>query len=53
MGHLFEEMGVDTGLDVDSVVAASHTVAQILGITPQSHAASGGRKKDVMALAAQ
>lgn len=51
--HLFEEMGVDTGLDVDSVVAASHTVAQILGITPQSHAARGGRKKDVMALAAQ
>lgn len=50
--HFFDEMGVETGLDVDAVVAAARTVAQILDITPQSHAAMGGRKKDVLALAA-
>jgi hydroxymethylglutaryl-CoA lyase len=50
--HFFDEMGIVTGLDVDRVVEASHTVARILGITPLSRAAMGGRKKDVLALAA-
>jgi len=51
--HFFTEMGVDTGLDVDAVVEASHAVAKILGVTPSSRAAMGGRKKDVLALAAR
>jgi len=51
--HFFTEMGVETTLDVDAVVEASHAVAKILGVTPLSRAAMGGRKKDVLALAAQ
>lgn len=49
--HFFNEMGIDTGLDVDAVVDAAHTVAKILDVEPLSHAARGGRKKDVRALA--
>lgn len=48
--HMFSEMGVETGLDVDGVVAASRDVAEILGIEPLSHAARGGRKVDVLRL---
>ena len=46
--HMFSEMGVKTGLDVDEVVACSKDVAAILGIDPLSHAARGGRKRDVL-----
>lgn len=48
LAHMFSEMGVDTGLDVDALVSCSHDVASILGIEPLSHAARGGRKMDVL-----
>lgn len=51
--HLFSEMGVDTGLDLDRVVSCSREVAAILGIDPLSHAARGGRKADVLQLGKQ
>jgi hydroxymethylglutaryl-CoA lyase len=51
--HLFSEMGVETGLDVDRVVAAATKVADLLGIEPGSHAARGGRKVDVLRHALQ
>lgn len=46
--HLFNEMGVATGLDSDRVVEAAKDCGKLLGIEPAGYAARGGRKTDVL-----
>ena len=41
-------MGVRTGIDLERVVEASSDVAHMLDIAPQSHAARGATRKNVM-----
>lgn len=48
--HLFNEMGIATGLATDEVVAGTRDVASLLGIEPMGHAARGGRRRDVLEL---
>src|SRR5689334_8014827 len=48
---MLAEMGIETGIDPERVVAASHEIARMLGIEPQSHRGSGATRKSVMELA--
>ena len=48
---MLAEMGIETGIDPDQVVATSKEIAQILGVDPQSHRANGATRKSVMELA--
>jgi hydroxymethylglutaryl-CoA lyase len=41
-------MGVKTGIDLEQVVETSSDVARMLAIAPQSHAAQGATRKNVM-----
>lgn len=47
---LLADSGVDTGLDVERVIAASRQIAAFLGIAPRSFAASGASRGAVCAL---
>jgi hydroxymethylglutaryl-CoA lyase len=48
---MLAEMGIETGVDPEQVVAASHEIAGMLGIDPQSHRGSGATRRSVMELA--
>ena len=48
---MLAEMGIETGIDPERVIAASHEIAKMLGIDPQSHRGSGATRKTVMKLA--
>jgi hydroxymethylglutaryl-CoA lyase len=48
---MLAEMGIETGIDPEQVVAASHEIAGMLGIDPQSHRGNGATRKSVMNLA--
>lgn len=41
-------MGVKTGIDLEQVIEASSDIAQMLDLAPQSHAARGATRKNVM-----
>lgn len=45
---LLSEMGIDTGLELDAVVAAARDVAKMLDIEPRSHITHCGTRADVM-----
>jgi hydroxymethylglutaryl-CoA lyase len=47
--YLLNEMGIETGLDTASVVAASRDVAALLEISPRSHVAHSGTRADIRA----
>jgi hydroxymethylglutaryl-CoA lyase len=48
---MLAEMGIETGIDPEQVVAASHEIGRMLGIDPQSHRGNGATRKSVMELA--
>ena len=48
---MLAEMGIETGIDPEQVVAASREIAGMLGIDPQSHRANGATRKSVTELA--
>src|SRR3954452_14600530 len=48
---MLAEMGVETGIDPERVVATSKEIARILGADPQSHRGNGVTRKSVMELA--
>ena len=48
---MLAEMGIETGIDPGQMVTASHEIARMLGIDPQSHRGSGATRKSVMKLA--
>ena len=48
---MLAEMGIETGLDPDQVVAASREIAAMLGIEPQSFRGNGATRKSVTELA--
>lgn len=48
---MLAEMGIETGLDPEQVVAASHEIAAMLGIDPRSHRGNGATRKSVTELA--
>jgi hydroxymethylglutaryl-CoA lyase len=48
---MLAEMGIDTGIDPEHVVATSREVATMLGIDPQSHRGNGATRKAVHELA--
>ena len=48
---MLAEMGIETGIDPERVIATSHEIARILGIDPQSHRGNGATRKSVMELA--
>ena len=48
---MLAEMGIETGIDPEQVVAASHEIASMLGIDPRSHRGNGATRKSVMNLA--
>ena len=47
--HLFEECGVDTGLDVDEVTAAARSIGDLLDVRPASYITRGGSRAQVLA----
>jgi hydroxymethylglutaryl-CoA lyase len=48
---MLAEMGIETGIDPERVVAMSHEIAGMLGIDPRSHRGNGATRKSVMSLA--
>jgi hydroxymethylglutaryl-CoA lyase len=48
---MLAEMGIETGIDPDRVVAASRQIAAMLGIEPQSYRANGATRSSVTELA--
>ena len=48
---MLAEMGIETGIDPEQVVIASHEIARMLGIDPRSHRGNGATRKSVMNLA--
>jgi hydroxymethylglutaryl-CoA lyase len=48
---MLAEMGIATGIDPERIVALSQDIAQLLGITPQSHRGSGATRRNVADLA--
>jgi hydroxymethylglutaryl-CoA lyase len=46
--NLLNEMGVDTGLSTDAVVAAAWDVARLLDIKPQSYVTASGTREVIM-----
>jgi hydroxymethylglutaryl-CoA lyase len=48
---MLAEMGIETGIDPERVVAASHEIAGMLGIDPRSHRGNGATRQSVMNLA--
>jgi hydroxymethylglutaryl-CoA lyase len=50
--HLLNEMGVETGIRTEDVVAAARDVAAMLDITPQSYVTAAGTRADILKSAA-
>ena len=48
---MLAEMGVATGIDPERIVATSQDIANLLGITPQSHRGGGATRRNVADLA--
>lgn len=48
---MLAEMGIESGIDPERVVATSREIATILGIDPQSHRGNGATRKAVSELA--
>lgn len=48
---MLSEMGIDTGLDPEAVLAAAHEIAGMLEIDARSHRASGATREAVMEMA--
>lgn len=49
LAHMFFEMGIDTGVDVERLVAAGREVQELLGLeTTFSYASAGGTKQTVL-----
>jgi hydroxymethylglutaryl-CoA lyase len=46
--NLLNQMGVDTGLSTEAVVAAAQDIAKLLDITPQSHVTAAGTRESIM-----
>ena len=44
---MLAEMGIESGIDPERVVATSREIATILGIDPQSHRGNGATRKAV------
>ena len=49
---MLSEMGIETGIDPDQAIAASHEIAAMLGIEPRSHRANGATRGAVAEIAA-
>ena len=49
---MLSEIGIETGIDPDQVIAASHEIAAMLGIEPKSHRANGATRGSVAETAA-
>lgn len=49
--HLLNEMGVETGLSTDAVVAAAKDIAVLLDIKCQSYVTAAGTRADIMSAA--
>ena len=48
LAHMFSELGVDTGIDLASLIAAGEEVRELLGLeTTFSYAQNGGTKAAV------
>jgi hydroxymethylglutaryl-CoA lyase len=45
--HLLNEMGVETGVKTDDVVAAARDIAALLDITPQSYVTAAGTRAEI------
>jgi hydroxymethylglutaryl-CoA lyase len=46
--NLLNEMGVETGLSTEAVVAAAHDIAKLLDIKPQSYVSACGTRQTIM-----
>lgn len=46
--YLLNEMGVDTGIDTEEAIAAAREIADMLDITPASHVAHTGSRRELM-----
>lgn len=51
--HLLNEMGVETGVKTDDVVAAAREIAKLLDITPQSYVTAAGTRAEILKSAAK
>ena len=47
--YLLNEMGIETGMDIDEVVAASRDIATLLDVVPTGHIAHCGSRSELMA----
>lgn len=50
--HLLNEMGIETGIKTDDVVAAARDVAAMLDIKPQSYVTAAGTRAEILKSAA-
>ncbi len=46
--HLLNELGIDTGVSTDAVIAGAWDVARLLDITPRSYVTASGTRAQVM-----
>ena len=46
--HMFNEMGIETGVETEEIVSASRDIARLLDIEASSHTAHIGTRADVM-----
>ena len=51
--YLLNEMGIDTGMDVDEVVACARDIARMLDVVPTGHIAHCGSRAELMAMGAR
>ena len=47
--HLLNELGVETGIATENIVAAAWDVAKLIEISPRSHVTASGTRAKVMA----
>jgi hydroxymethylglutaryl-CoA lyase len=45
---MLNEMGIDTGIGTDVVLGAARDIAELLSIVPNSHAANGGNRSEIL-----
>ena len=46
--YLLNEMGIETGIDTDEVVAAAREIAAMLDLIPAGHIAHSGSRRELM-----